>query len=79
MVLLAISALVMYRSGRIIIIEKFLKCDYSLPFPVDFACIFWSINLVKYNFIFNNFATFNSETDNVLTNFVSATQKCVHS
>ena len=48
MVLVAISALVMYRWGRTIIIEKFFKCDYSLPFPVNLACIFLSTNFVKY-------------------------------
>lgn len=76
MVVVVISALVMYCWGRTIIM-RFFKCDYSLPFHVNLACIFLSTNFVKYNFIFNNFANFNSEMDNALTNFVRAPQKCV--
>ena len=75
--LVAISALVMYHWGGTIIIEKFFKCDYSLPFPVNLACIFLSTNFVKYNFIFNNFANLNSETDNAWTRTHKYFKNCV--
>ena len=75
--LVAISALVMYRWGRTKIIKNLLKCNYSLPFPVNLACIFLSTNFVKYNFIFNNFANLNSETDNARTRTQEYFKNCV--
>ena len=76
-VLVAISTRVMYRWGRTKIIKKFFKYDYSLPFPVNLACIFLSTNFVKHNFIFNNFANLNSETDNTRTRTQKYFKNCV--